>query len=119
LIDDRTGTRLDAKRLSQLFTKLKFDVILKKDLTATDINHLLDNISKRDELVQHHALVVIILSHGHQRGAILGKDFRVSSRGYIRDKEVFKKFNDLNCPQLRGKPKIFIFNACRGGNYKF
>ena len=27
---------------------------------------------------------------------------------------ILSQFNDQNCPQLKGKPKFFVFNACRG-----
>ena len=27
---------------------------------------------------------------------------------------ILAQFNDQNCPHLKGKPKFFVFNACRG-----
>ena len=30
---------------------------------------------------------------------------------------ILAQFNDQNCPQLKGKPKFFVFNACRGEQF--
>ena len=52
--------------------------------------------------------ILVILSHGDQSNAM-------SSDGYKMPYEwVVRQFNNYNCSHLRGKPKLFIFPACRG-----
>ena len=33
----------------------------------------------------------------------------------ISVKDVMNQFNGTNCPHLRGKPKLFLFQFCRSG----
>jgi hypothetical protein len=53
-------------------------------------------------------MILAVLSHGRD-GHIYARD------GSVIDTEViYSKFNNTNCPMLRGKPKFFIIQACRG-----
>jgi len=36
---------------------------------------------------------------------------------YIRPEHVLSCFDNRNCPLLAGKPKLFFFQACRGGEF--
>ena len=53
-------------------------------------------------------MILVILSHGRD-SAIFASD-----GGHIPTEEIYKKFNNENCPALMGKPKFFIIQACRG-----
>lgn len=72
-------------------------------------------VQKLQEFSQHtgHAqgdcAIVCILSHGEE-GYIFGAD----GKKFELD-AVFSLFDNTCCPNLRGKPKIFIIQACRGG----
>lgn len=68
------------------------------------------------DFAQHpeHALydscVVVVLTHG-EYDYLTGVDGdKVYSHGFI------SALDAKNAPNLAGKPKIFIFQACRGGN---
>jgi len=52
--------------------------------------------------------VVAILSHG-RHGLIAAADGRE-----LETEWVLRQFNNDGCPALKGKPKLFIFQACRG-----
>ena len=55
-----------------------------------------------------------VSSHG-ERGCILGTDGdRVSIEG-----SVLSPFNGAHCASLRGKPKVFFLQACRGAEKDF
>ena len=53
-------------------------------------------------------MILVILSHGRD-SAIFASDGTC-----IPTEEIYKKFNNENCPALMGKPKFFIIQACRG-----
>ena len=54
------------------------------------------------------------MTHGDERG-IYGIDANVDLDEYIiKHDEIIEMFSANNCPQLAGKPKIIIFQACRG-----
>jgi len=56
------------------------------------------------------AFVLILLSHG-THGYVYAKD---GTKLSIED-DIVAKFDGTNCPNLRGKPKLFIIQACQGG----
>jgi hypothetical protein len=114
---ERFGSKRDANRLHQVFSQLNFCLIHEKNLTANQINDLLDFTSRRPELESHNALVIIILTHG-SHGVIYGSDFTERDErvtGILNVRQLIDKFNDKNCVQLQGKPKIFFMSCCRGG----
>jgi len=52
---------------------------------------------------------VIVMAHG-KNGTIFGKDMGKVS---IQD-DILKRFSNESCPKMVGKPKLFIFQSCRG-----
>ena len=59
-------------------------------------------------------LVVIILSHGEDGGLIYASDGREVSTEYL-----LRRFNNDSCQPLKGKPKFFVFQACRGDDVDY
>ncbi|XP_004860557.1 caspase-2 isoform X3 [Heterocephalus glaber] len=52
--------------------------------------------------------IVVILSHGVE-GSVYGVDGKL-----LQLQEVFRLFDNANCPSLQNKPKMFFIQACRG-----
>ena len=77
---------------------------------------LSQEIKKKLEILQqenhrkHDLLLVCILSHG-AKGFVLGTDMQQVNI----EEEICYLFDGDSCPQLLGKPKIFIIQACQGG----
>ncbi|ESO83598.1 hypothetical protein LOTGIDRAFT_133150, partial [Lottia gigantea] len=57
------------------------------------------------------ACFICLLSHGEE-GYIYGTDGEMLALN-----QIFDLFNNNKCPLLKGKPKIFIVQACRGGSF--
>merc|ERR1719295_103816 len=53
-------------------------------------------------------LLVAVLSHGDDHDLIAAQD-----EWYV-DEDLWSPFLAENCPSLRGKPKLFFLNVCRG-----
>ena len=106
--DTRLGSDKDAQRMLQIGTELGFDVKLETDLTADQIYELLQDTAKDPALAKHDALFVLIMSHG-DCDTIKGTDWIDLHIHNIRE-----LFNRQECPLLIGKPKVFMFVACRG-----
>ena len=68
-----------------------------------------NNFSKMEEHNYGQMCVVIILSHGNDGGLINAADGKVVSTEYV-----LRRFNNDACPALKGKPKFFVLQACRG-----
>uniref|UniRef100_A0A8C7K6B3 Caspase-14-like n=1 Tax=Oncorhynchus kisutch TaxID=8019 RepID=A0A8C7K6B3_ONCKI len=54
---------------------------------------------------------VVTSSHGH-RDVIIGADKKT-----LAVKDIIEPFGDELCPKMKGKPKVFIIDACRGSNH--
>jgi hypothetical protein len=106
------GTYVEMQRFRNIFYQLHFEVIMKQNLNFDETNRLLDGISKSDQLKEHSAIIFMILSHGTKE-----KEFLSFDKKGIKIDYLVNKFCNQNCPALLDKPRIYILNCCRGGNY--
>jgi len=107
-----TGTYKEMSRFRNIFYQLHFDVIMKKNQTAQQIEDLLKTISKKKELKDHDSFLFMIICHGTPNQQIKGFDGIP-----LQIKSLVSLLDHNNCEGLREKPKIFFFNCCRGSNY--
>eukprot|EP00063_Salmo_salar_P062556 XP_014037391.1 PREDICTED: caspase-14-like isoform X2 [Salmo salar] len=70
-----------------------------------------DSINRSEENIS--CVFVVTTSHGN-RDVIVGAD---NKRLLVKD--IIEPFGDELCPKMKGKPKFFIINACRGQNTDF
>ena len=69
-----------------------------------------ENIKKFADMPEHNEsemCIVVVLSHGRE-GAVISRD-----GGGVSVASIIDKFNSQSCQALIGKPKLFIFQACR------
>lgn len=104
----RRGSHVDKDCLAQLFQQLGFWVVIKKDLRKLTFEYELMSFATDTIHHQMDMTIVCILSHGED-GAILCTDGKS-----ISIEAILAKFNNRMAPPLKGKPKYFLFQACRG-----
>jgi hypothetical protein len=104
---ERSGSNLDAERVHRIFSKMGYKCSRFNDVRKQDIINACTDVSKRPDLKNHSSLVVIILSHGEE-DAIYARD------GLIPVDTIVTYFKGDNCAALRGKPKLFFIQSCRG-----
>ncbi|KAL7300737.1 hypothetical protein TKK_0006715 [Trichogramma kaykai] len=119
--DSRPSAEHDETNLRKLFTDMGFKVITHFDLTGEDILNKVQEFSKLPELRRVDSAFVIISSHGsgqigHQETEILGIDYSSNDYKRVVCTNIMNYFTSENCVNLTGKPKIFIFQTCRGKN---
>ncbi|XP_042883828.1 uncharacterized protein LOC122260554 [Penaeus japonicus] len=107
----RLGSELDTKHILELFGQMGYSHIrVIVDCTKEDTMIALRQFTEEKILMDVDSLVVVFMSHGSY-------DFMCTSDGkIIQDQEIIELFNNVNCRALRGKPKYFIFQHCRGTN---
>ncbi|XP_052059080.1 caspase-3-like [Mytilus californianus] len=107
-LGDRKGSDVDAASLFQRFQELGFDSDLLNDATKVDMEEKFNDI-KNDKISLKEAgcLIVALLTHGNENSVYMTDES-------VKIKNVMDYFNAENCPELIMKPKIFIFQACRG-----
>ncbi|XP_070292757.1 caspase-7 isoform X2 [Salvelinus sp. IW2-2015] len=128
---ERTGSNKDVEDLANIFSRMKFRVVMCKDKTAVEIPIVLKVFSELKQLsdlqqcgvkewvsgqftdlkdLPKHgdAFVCCILSHGEKEG-VCGTDGTV-----VPTIDILSPFNGTNCSILVEKPKLFFIQACRG-----
>ncbi|XP_012214780.1 caspase-3 [Linepithema humile] len=117
----RLSAKHDEDNLKELFEKMGFVVVTRQNLTGQEIKNTVKTFSKRDDLEKVDSCFVIITSHGTEdkenNTEIQGTDYNASGQANyekILCTDVCDYFTVEACPQLARKPKIFIFQLCRG-----
>lgn len=101
----RGGAKIDQYNLLQTFKYLRYDVVIKENLTAQEMQDTMFDMAKRDHRV-HDSFVCCILTHG-ETNVVHGADSqKVDLLGLAATMKL--------CPSLREKPKLFFIQACRG-----
>ena len=108
VLSTRTGSMVDSNNLDELFLQLGFEVTLRRNLSYTDMIMEIQKFSARPALEHVDMCVVAVMSHG-RHGLVAAADGRE-----LETEWVLRQFNNEGCPQLRGKPKFFILQSCRG-----
>ena len=107
--DPRTGSDFDLKNLRNLFLdNLQFTVTSRKNLSYPDLMEEILRFAGKDEHDEADMAAVVVMSHGKE-GAVCCSDGQLLETEWI-----MKQFNNSGCPSLRGKPKFFMFQSCRG-----
>ncbi|KAM7174866.1 caspase-14 [Macrochelys suwanniensis] len=110
----RRGAEKDIEIMNKWFDKYQFEMPSGQciDPNGQEILPALEKF--RDQINQSKdeisCCLIALMSHGRSHGLIQGKD------GDTVDlDDIFALFNNIQCPKLQEKPKIFIIQACRGG----
>ena len=108
----RKGTLADEKSLKDTFEWLGFEVQLEQNCTADQIYQKLKAIADKNH-GNYTAFVCCILTHGGE-SELIGTDSKPMERAKIA-----RLFGENSCEGLAGKPKIFLFQACRGSDLDY
>ncbi|XP_012302948.2 caspase-2 isoform X1 [Aotus nancymaae] len=107
-LEFRSGGDVDHSRLVTLFKLLGYDIHDLHDQTTQEMREKLQNFAQLPAHRVTDSCIVALLSHGVE-GAIYGVDGKL-----LQLQEVFRLFDNANCPSLQNKPKMFFIQACRG-----
>ncbi|XP_058387942.1 caspase-2 isoform X4 [Diceros bicornis minor] len=107
-LEFRSGGDVDHSTLVALFKLLGYNVHILLDQTAKEMQEKLQNFAQLPAHRLTDSCIVALLSHGVE-GGIYGVDGKL-----LQLQEVFRLFDNANCPSLQNKPKMFFIQACRG-----
>ncbi|KAJ8269624.1 hypothetical protein COCON_G00122310 [Conger conger] len=103
---ERHGTNADRWNLMKRLEDLKFDVKVHDNLKVADVVNVITEAANSDH-TDADCFVCVFLSHGLC-------DEIYAYDGKFNIQEITALFKGDKCRSLVGKPKIFIFQACRG-----
>ncbi|KAM7401186.1 hypothetical protein PAMA_005397 [Pampus argenteus] len=127
----REGTDKDARNLAEVFSWLRFRVLMCKDQTKDQMDRTLKCFASLGDVSQLQefnveewsgsgfidlqeapkhgdAFICCVLSHG-SRGVVSGIDKKP-----LHVKEITRAFKATDDSALTGKPKVFLIQACQG-----
>lgn len=117
----REGAEVDAKNLKELFKQLGYEWIYWENQTYKDIHTKLRDFTQDtdNKLREVDSCFIIFMSHGVE--GHIPEDTHIVTYDNLEYKtsEIINKFSNSSCKSLRNKPKILIFQACRGNMEDF
>uniref|UniRef100_A0A3B3C6K6 Caspase-6 n=1 Tax=Oryzias melastigma TaxID=30732 RepID=A0A3B3C6K6_ORYME len=105
-LSKRTGTNADCDNLEKRLEELNFDVKTYDDEGQKEVLNAIHEAAEEDHS-DADCFLLVFLSHGKD-------NYVYTHDGMINIQDIIHAFRGDNCPSLVGKPKIFIFQACRG-----
>nr|XP_031847606.1 caspase-3 isoform X2 [Nomia melanderi] len=121
--DPRYSAALDEKNVKHLFEQMGFQVIPYTDLTKKQFMENMREFSQRKDLRKVDSCFVVVSSHGNINSQYEITEIECVDNNYESElqndknvlcKDILDYFIAEVCPHLAGKPKIFIFQLCRG-----
>ncbi|XP_053393150.1 caspase-3-like [Mercenaria mercenaria] len=119
----REGSSIDVDSLKETFKNLGFNICYKENQTKKQVMETLAKESKRDHS-NEDCFACVILTHGgsyyrvhktessHKR-----EDMIMAADTPLLTSDLLKLFHDNECKTLKGKPKLFFVQACRGDKF--
>lgn len=112
----RNGADLDVTGMKGLLEGLGYSVHVAENLTAKDMEAVLQAFATRPEHRSSDSTFLVLMSHGILDG-ICGTTHRDDKPDVLPYDTIFRIFNNRNCLSLKDKPKVIIVQACRGGEF--
>ncbi|KAK4327535.1 hypothetical protein Pmani_002016 [Petrolisthes manimaculis] len=106
----RQGSEKDVQNFKDLFTQMGYTTVeVLIDAGKMETKRALERFRDQKILEEVDSLVVIFMSHGRK-----GDVFYTSDDEEMTCEEVIESFSNSLCPAVCGKPKLFMFQMCRG-----
>ena len=106
----RVGSDVDARNLTETFSRFDFTVVVRKDCSANEMVLIAEEFASKDHS-RFDCFVFVVLSHGEE-DCVCGVD-----NNSVKIEDLRRKFRGNKVPSLLTKPKWFVIQACQGGEY--
>ncbi|GJQ75905.1 cysteine-type endopeptidase [Trypoxylus dichotomus] len=111
----RRGAQVDQENLEELFKQMGgYDVIVKENRTAKEMRCDIFEFSKNNILKTVDVMFVIIMSHGSEY--VNESQVKCVDDEFVRTSWIENQFLGDACPYMQNKPKIIIYQICRGSD---
>lgn len=108
-LGERKGTNIDEENLTILLRFLGYKVRIYRDINSSGMHSIFEEVQQVDHS-RYDSFVCCILTHGDNKDVLYGTDDEIK----VNIINLTEKLNGDKCKKLRGKPKLFFIQACRG-----
>ena len=108
LYKKRDGSNHDIIALKNLFDLIQYDTKVFENVTRKEFLKALKSIRSIVHS-KYDSFFCVIMSHGNDKGEVIFANTKPLSKA-----KIVSEFSPRYCKGLESKPKIFIFQACRG-----
>ena len=120
-LPERICAPYDDQRLKKTLTALGYRVVIRKNQTGREMRRLFEAIRENGPGDLHirpgdDSFVCVVSSHGgceYNMDVIYGRDRDT----LFLQQTAYDNLGATACPHLKGKPKLFFIQACRGTEY--
>lgn len=117
IADSRKGASLDDDNLKYLFSEMGIKTLKYLNLTKQET---LDTLKLMETTLEGcECVFIVVSSHGYARLSGAEYDIRCSDGRLVTDLEILAYFSNTSLPKLRDKPKVIIFQTCRGSKTEY
>ena len=110
-LPSRNSAREYVALIEDIFEQLNFRVEVYENYYYKNMKEEIMIINS-EECNDDDAIVLYIGTHGNEDG------FYCSDNKLVKHQEIIDMFSNENCPKFANKPKLILFDCCRGGmNY--
>ncbi|NXI50972.1 CASP1 protein, partial [Chloroceryle aenea] len=111
----RDGAEVDVEGMTKLLEGLGYVVDIHCNLTSQEMAVVMRDFAALEEHRTSDSTFLVFMSHGVRAG-LCGTKSRDDTTDILHLDTIYEKFNNKHCQVLLGKPKVVIFQSCRGVN---
>nr|CAD7400248.1 unnamed protein product [Timema cristinae] len=113
---ERKGGEVDEHNLVSLFGQLGYEIHTYRNLSLQDMKKRIVEFAQMQSHENVDSCIVSILSHGEADGDVRATYIITADGEKLSTEWVIEQFKNQNCPLLVDRPKIFLFQNCRGSD---
>ncbi|KAI4461926.1 caspase [Holotrichia oblita] len=111
----RKGAQIDQENLEELFEQMGgYNVTIKENRTALQMQNDIINFSKSNVLKTVDIMFLIIMSHGS--AYVNESQVKCVDEEFVRTSWIESQFLGDACPNMQNKPKVIVYQICRGSD---
>uniref|UniRef100_A0A3P8Y1G1 Caspase family p20 domain-containing protein n=2 Tax=Esox lucius TaxID=8010 RepID=A0A3P8Y1G1_ESOLU len=111
-INENNCFEVDHQTMKKFFEEFGFQYHIVLDKNVEDMHKAVEDFRDHINHSRTNISCVLVVTSCHG-----GQDTIQDARGKTLDVEhIIKPFGDESCPKMKGQPKIFIIDTCRGSN---
>ncbi|KAK9889618.1 hypothetical protein WA026_006992 [Henosepilachna vigintioctopunctata] len=114
---NRRGSNIDLRCLIDLFSQMHMKVEFHENISVKRMKEVVQKFSEFDMKRISDICIVVIMSHGKEkvnRLVVLDEENESLETSWIEE-----QFSNVNCTLFSGKPKVFLYQICRGKQFDY